>query len=142
MAGEKVISGNLRLVLDSKTIYHATESSLSLSREVRERSTKDTDGIQRAKGIKSFEASASALGVYGSDGADTSDFEALFDIYDDDITESVDIQFIPDESDATVAYEGKAIITALEGNFANEEDATVSITLSGSETLKKVTLPL
>lgn len=139
---EKVISGNLRLVLDGKTIYHATESSLSLSREVRERSTKDTDGIERAKGIKTFEASASALGVYGSSNSTTSDFEGLFDIYDDDATESVQIQFIPDESDATVAYEGFAIITSLEGNFANEEDATVSISLTGSETLKKVTLPI
>lgn len=139
---EKVISGNLRLVLDGKTIYHATESSLTLSREVRERSTKDTDGIERAKGLKSFEASASALGVYGADNATTSDFEGLFDIYDDDATESVQIQFIPDESDATVAYEGFAIITSLEGNFANEEDATVSISLTGSETLKKVTLPI
>jgi len=142
MAGEKVMSGNLRIVLDGKTIFHATESSLSLSREVRERSTKDTDGIQRAKGIKSFEASASALGVYGADNASTLDFEGLFDIYDDDVMyENVPIQFIPDENETNVAYEGLAIITSLEGNFANEEDATVSISLSGSETLKKISIP-
>lgn len=135
------MSGNLRLILGEKEIYHATESSLSLSREIRERSTKDTDGVERAKGIKSFEASASALGVYGSDGATAVDFAGLFDLYNDDATASVAIQFMPDEADATVAYEGFAIITSLEGNFNNEEDATVSISLSGSGTLKKVTIP-
>ena len=74
MAGEKVMNGNLRMTLDEKTIYHSTECSVSLTREIRERSTKDTDGVERAKGQKSFSGSASALAVYLSDGEDAHDF--------------------------------------------------------------------
>ena len=140
MAGEKVLSGNMRLMIGSKTIYHATDATLTMTREIRERATKDTDGTEKAKGIKNFSASANALGVYNSDGTTASDFDALFAIYDDETTETVDIEFVPEESDATKKYTGKAIIDSLELNMANEEDATASINLNGSGTIKSETI--
>ena len=142
MAGEKVIDGNLRLTLDEKTVYHATECSLTVNREIRERSTKDTDGIEKAKGQKSWTASASALAVYASDGTETHDFGALFDLYDNDVDENVSIEFVPTEGDATFMFEGECIIESLEMNAAVEEDVTASISLQGSTKLRKVTLPI
>ncbi|HET8885235.1 MAG TPA: phage tail tube protein [Salinimicrobium sp.] len=132
MAGEKVISGNLRLTLDDGSIFHATECSLTMTRELKERSTKDTDGIERSKGIKSWSASASALAVYGSDGTGTNDFAALFNLYNDDTDTLVAVEFVQDETDAVYKFVGSAIIESLEMNAANEEDATASISLSGS----------
>lgn len=142
MAGEKVMSGNMRLTLDGSTVYHATEASLTLSRETKERSTKDTDGREVAKGIKSFSASASALGTYGSDGVDaTHDFEALFDLYNDDTDTRVQVEFVPDEGDAVFKLQGFGIITSLELNAPNEEDSTASISIEGGA-MTKVTLPV
>ena len=135
------MSGNLRLTLDGKTVYHATEATLSLSRATKERSTKDTDGREIAKGIKSFTATASALGVYASDGVDTNDFGALFDLFNDDTDSTIAVEFVPDEADATFKLGGSAIITSLELNAPNEEDSTASITLEGGA-MTKTALPV
>ena len=140
MAGEKVMSGNGRFTLDGKTVYHATECTLSLSRETKERSTKDTDGRELGKGIKSFSMSTSALAVYGSDGAQTHDFGGLFDMYNDDSDTPVSLEFVPDEGDATFKFTGSGIITSLEGSFTNEEDGTSSLTIEGGA-MTKVAIP-
>jgi len=140
MAGEKVISGNMRLNIDGKTVYHATDATLTMTREVRERATKDTEGTEKAKGIKNFSASANALGAYNSDGTSTNDFSGLFQLYNDDSTDTVDIEFVPSESDATKKYTGKAIIDNLELNMPNEEDSTASINLSGSGVITEETI--
>ena len=140
MAGEKVISGNMRLNIDGLTVYHATDATLTMTREVRERATKDTDGTEKAKGIKNFSASANALGAYNGDGTSSNDFSGLFAIYDDDTTETVSIEFVPSESDATKKYTGQAIIDNLELNMPNEEDATASINLNGSGTITEETI--
>lgn len=141
MAGEKVMNGNLRMTLDEKTVYHSTECSVTLTREIRERSTKDTDGVERAKGQKSFSGSASALAVYLSDGEDAHDFGALFDLYNDDTDTAIPIEFVPSEGDASFMFKGECIIESLELNLAVEEDGTASISFSGSKKLEKVDLP-
>ena len=141
MAGEKIMSGNMRLTLDGKTIYHATEASLSLSRATKERTTKDIEGRQVAKGIKSFSASASALGVYASDGVETHDFKGLFDLFNDDSDTQVQVEFVPDEADATYKLQGSGIITSLELNAPNEEDTTASISIEGGA-MASIALPV
>ena len=137
MAGEKIISGNMRITLGGKTVYHATEASLSLSREFKERATKDTDGTERSKGKKSWTASTSALGVYLSDGVDTNDFFALFDLYNDDTDTPIAVEFVPDEADAEYKLTGNGFIESLEKNLPNEEDSTVSISIVGSGAMTK-----
>lgn len=137
MAGEKVISGNMRLTLGGKTVYHATEASLSLSREFKERATKDTNGTERAKGKKSWTASTSALGAYLGDGVGTNDFFGLFDLYNDDTDTPIEIEFVPDEADAEYKLIGKGFIESLEKNLPNEEDSTVSISIVGSGEMTK-----
>jgi hypothetical protein len=140
MAGEKVISGNLRITLNEKTVFHATECSLTMSRELKERNTKDTNGIQRAKGVKSWSASTSSLAVYGGDGVGSNDFFALFDLYNDDTDTTIAVEFVPSEGDATYKLSGQGVIESLEMNAANEEDATASISISGSNAMTKVAI--
>lgn len=137
----KVISGNLRIKLDDKTIFHATEATLSLSREVRERATKDTLGIERAKGTKDWTCTSSALGTYDADGA-THAWDDLFELYDDDSDTTINIEFVPDEADATFMLQGLGIITQLDMNANNDEDATASITIIADGKLNKITLPV
>lgn len=140
MAGEKVISGNMRLTVEGKTVYHATDATLDLGREFKERSTKDTNGIERAKGKKNWTASSNALAVYGSDGVDTNDFFALFDIYNDDTDTAVAIEFVPDETDAAYKLTGTGFIESLSKNMPNEEDATVSISILGNGAMTKTAI--
>lgn len=136
MAGEKVISGDLRLKIDGKTIFHATSCSLSMARELKERATKDTNGVENAKGRKTWSATADALGVYKSDGVLTHDFKALFDIYNDDADTALAVEFLPDEvggiGSQVFKYTGTGILTALDGTFENDADATISLTVTGS----------
>ena len=131
MAGEKVMSGNARWTLDGKTVYHAQSCSLSFTRAVKERTSKDIEGRQVAKGIKSFSISISALAVYGSDGTATHDTRALFKLYNDDSDTRIVLEFIPDEADGNWKLIGEGIITDLSGDFANQEDGTSSMTIEG-----------
>ncbi len=140
MAGEKVIAGALRITLAGKKVYHSTECSLTLSRELKDRNTKDTDGIKRAKGKKSWSASTSALAVYGGDGIASVDFFALFDLYDDDADIPIAVEFVPSEADGTFKLSGFGIIESLEMNAPNGEDSTASISISGDNKMNKVAL--
>jgi hypothetical protein len=140
MVNGKVISGKLRIKLNAKTVYHATECNLTMSRELKERNTKDTNGIQRAKGVKSWSASTSSLAVYGGDGSSSHDFFALFDLYNDDTDATIAVEFVPSEGDATFKLSGQGLIESLEMNAANDEDATASISISGFNAMEKVAI--
>lgn len=142
MAGEKVIAGALRITLEDKKVFHSTECSLTLSRELKERNTKDTDGIKRAKGKKTWSASTSALAVYGGDGVTAVDFFGLFDIYDNDDDTPIKVEFVPSEADGTFKLTGFGIIESLEMNAPNGEDATASISISGDNKMNKMALPV
>lgn len=135
----KVISGNLRLELDGKTIFHATNCSLTMNREFRERSTKDTTGIERAKSTKSWSASYEGLAVYAG-GTTSHDFKSLFELYDDDDDTPVSVEFTPDEDDATWYFQGTGFIESLEGNFAVREDATISLSVLGNGAIETKTI--
>jgi predicted secreted protein len=129
----------LRISLDGKTVFHSTEASISLSREFKERSTKDTDGIEVAPGVKSFSASCSALAVQSLPAGVTTAlaFSELFDKYDADV--ALDIEFVLDAI-GTTGYKGKCFVESLEMNAPNEEDATASISLRGSGIIEKFTV--
>lgn len=130
----------LRILLDGKTVFHSTEASISMSREFKERSTKDTDGIEIAPGVKSWSASCSALGVQALPVGATNAlaFEQLFDKYDGDSTIDIEFKLVGDpDAVGTTFYKGKAYIESLELNAPNEEDATASISLRGSGVIEK-----
>lgn len=141
MAGEKVISGNLRLTLDGKTIFNATDCSLSLSRETKQRAaTKDTASGVNTKGQKNWSASYNGLAMYAGDGVGTHNFFALFDIWDDDTDTPVVVQFVPSEGDAEFLLAGPGIVTDLSGNWNVDEDGTCSLTVSNAGDLVKTAI--
>lgn len=131
------MSGNARFTFDGKTLYHATECSFSFTRATRERATKDTNGRELAKGIKSFSLTASSLATYDSDGVESHDLGSLFDMYNDDSDTPIQVEFVPDESDGTFKFSGTGIMTSLEGTFTNEEDGTSSLTIEGGAMTKE-----
>ena len=137
MAGEKVISGNLRLTVDGKEIFHAINCGLDLSREFKERATKDTTGVERAKGTKSWTASFDGLAVYAG-GTTSQDFASLFDLYNDDTDTPIDVEFIPSEADKEYTFVGEGFIDSLSGSFPNDEDGTISLSIVGSGAMTKV----
>lgn len=137
MAGEKPISGNLRLTLDGKTIFHAMNCSLSMTRDFKERATKDTTGTERAKGTKSWSASFDGLATYAG-GTTAHDFASLFDLYNDDTETPIDVEFVPSESDHTHTMVGEGFIDSLDGTFPNDEDGTLSLSVVGSGAMTKV----
>lgn len=141
MAGEKVMKGDARFTLDGKTVFHAIDCSMDFTRATRERNTKDTNGRELAKGIKSFSIGINSLAVYNSDGSTSHDFKSLYLAYHDDSEDKIAVEFLPDETDATFKLTGEAIITNMSGNFANEEDGTASLTLEGGE-MTPVDLPV
>ena len=146
MANEKKISGNLRLRLDGKVIFDATSCTLSMSREVTQTTgTKDSAAGSNSKGTKSWTASYNGLGVYAGDGNGGHQFKDLVDYWNDDTNTLVHVEFVPSEGDYTWYYEGDAIITQLDGVFNFSEDATVTMTATGSGDLlpvdKNVTAP-
>lgn len=139
MAGEKNISGNLRLRLDGKVIFDASSCTLSLSRETTQRAgTKDSAAGASTKGTKSWTASYNGLGVYAGDGADGHQFENLVDFWNDDTETLIHCEFVPSEGDYQFYYEGDGILTQLDGVFNFSEDSTISMTITGTGDLSKV----
>lgn len=139
MAGEKVQSGNLRLMLNDKKIFDATGCSLSLQRDTKQRAaTKDTAAGATTKSTRTWSAGFNGLAIYASDGADAHDFKALFDLWKDDTDTLVEVEFVPDEADYKWYYQGNGIITALDGTFNVDEDATISLTVTGSGDISAV----
>lgn len=136
---------DLRFTLDGKTVYHATSCSISMTRATKERATKDTTGTEMAKGIKSWSGSGDGLAVMALPAGvtDSQAFEDLFDMYDDDDSANlVDVEFTlgPAGTTGDTYYKGKAIITQLDATSPNEEDATVSFSLTGSGVVEKAAI--
>ena len=125
------MSGNARIHIGGKTVYHATECTLSFTREMKERSTKDTNGVEKAKGKKSHVVSISALATDQGDGTETLDFGGIFALFNDDTDTQVDWEFIPDEAPAKYKYSGSGVIPSMDGNFVNQEDGTCSFSIEG-----------
>lgn len=139
MAGDKVLSGNLRLRLNQKTIFDATGCSLSLQRDTKQRAaTKDTPAGATTKSTRTWSASFNGLAVYAGDGNDGHNFEDLFDLWKDDTEDLVEVQFVPSNTDYTFYYQGEGILTALDGTFNVDEDGTISLTVSGSGDISKI----
>jgi hypothetical protein len=135
MAGEKNISGNLRLKLNGKVIFDATGCNLDLTRETTQRAgTKDSAAGSSTKGTKSWTASYSGLGVYtsGGTGADGHEFKDLVDLWNDDSENLVEVEMVPSETDYKFYYQGYGIITSLGGVFNFSEDSTISISVQGT----------
>ena len=134
MANEKNIRGNLRLRLNGRVIFDSTSCTISLSRETTQRTgTKDSAAGASTKGTKSWTVSYNGLGVYAGDGTGGRQFKDLIDYWNDDSTDVLLVEMIPEESDHTWYYKGDGgIITQLDGVFNFSEDSTISMTVTGT----------
>lgn len=137
-----IIEGNARFTLDGNTVFHSTSCSLSLARATKERATKDTNGTEVAKGIKSWSATGEQLGVLELPAGATQAqaFAGLYDLYNDDSDTLIDFEFIPKNESALFKYKGQAIMTALDISLPNEEDSTSTYSLTGSGIIEKETI--
>jgi hypothetical protein len=146
MAGEKVLSGNLRLWLNDLPIFDATGCSVSFARETKKRAaTKDTSAGASTKSTRTWSAGYNGLAIYASDGSTHHDFKALVDLFNDDTDTLVQVDFVPSNSDYTYYLKGNGILTALDGTFNVDEDGTISLSIEGVGDLlpvsKSVTAP-
>src|SRR5690606_30481750 len=101
--------------------------------------TKDTKAGAATKGTRTWSASYNGLAIHASDGTGTHDFFALFDLWKDDSDTLIEVEFVPASGDSSLSYfAGEGIITDLSGNFAVDEDGTISLSITGSGDINRV----
>jgi len=144
MADKKIIQGgDLMLFFDGKSIAEATSHSLSIQFESTETTTKDQGGYWKNFDYKSASWTATSENLM-SDSTDGYTFKDLFDaavskeqfdvVFGPKISAQASSTEVPeggwDESTANY-YSGKVIITSIELNAPNGDNATYTINLQG-----------
>lgn len=150
MATKKIIKGNNLMLFDDagKSYAYATNHSISLSSEQGDTSSKD-HGLWSAAEITKYSWEITSENLYT-----TEDYSKMFDamILGEPITVKFGLKSETDNTktvadgdyenwslNTTDYYEGKVLITSLQANANNGENATYSVTLTGSGKLKHVT---
>lgn len=137
--------GDLMLFLDNKTLAFATSHKLSVNVETVETTSKDNGGKWVSKAARKISWNVSSENLFIEKGDSTKKQSAFGDLYDLMIArEPIDAVFskatnagedeIPAEgwtADSTGKYAGKVIITSLEANASNGDNATYSVSMEG-----------
>ena len=147
--------GDLMLFINNKSIGYATSHSLSISADTKETSTKDSGGKWQTSevGIISWTASSENLYANEAEGMTYSElFNAMVDRTEIDAVftlegNSTNLE-TGDKEDkvptggwtpkAKSGYQGKVIITSIELNAPNGEDASFTVQFQGTGALKAV----
>ena len=146
----KIKGGDMMLFIGGKSIAFATSHTLSLGADTSDTSNKDEGGGGWASSeVTKRNWSANSENLVSADGAGNN-FDDLFDIYASG--QAVDAVFAVKKETATdvpsggwtnnttaPAYKGKVIITSLELNAPNGENATFTAEFTGVGALEKVT---
>ena len=146
--------GDLMLFINNKSIGYATSHSLSISADTKETSTKDSGGKWQTSevGIISWTASSENLYANEAEGMTYSDlFDAMVARTPIDAVftlEGNSTNLETGKSDevptggwtpkAKTGYQGKVIITSIELNAPNGEDASFTVQFQGTGALKAV----
>lgn len=149
----KVINGSdLMLFLDSKSIAFATNHKLSISAETVEISSKDTGGKWVSKAVRKLSWNMSTENLYSLDGAGSTyddlftmmterkEIEAIFTLEKDYAIKADNVPsggWIPSTDKQ---YKGKVVITSLELNAPNGDNATFTASFEGVGALSKVSV--
>ena len=113
-----------------QAVAHATSASLSMSMDLRDSTTKSSGGWSESLGgLKSWELSGDAFVEIGS--ITGADIEELWTIWA--AGAAVAVKF----GDSGMEYTGNAIINSISIDAGVEENATYSISLTGTGTLAK-----
>lgn len=114
---------------DKTPIAHSTSASFSISQDYRDITTKDSGGFQQnASGLRSFEISTDALQDYTAD----LDFQDLFNNIGN--RESIIVRFAERDTGGSSDkyYEGNVFVTSLSMDAGVEDNATYSVTFTGT----------
>lgn len=151
--GTKIIDGgDLMLFLNGHSIAFATSHSLSISAETSETTNKDIRGGWTSSKVKKLSWTCNTENLYADEGSGTT-FEDLFDL----MTAKTEITAIfglksqganadvPNTgwtpttplTDNTINYTGKVIITSLEINAPDDDNATFTCEFTGCGALTK-----
>ena len=126
---------NLRLYIDGVAIAHATESSISFSKDTRDASSKDTAGWKcTLSGLRSASISTSALAVLTANVG----IDQLFAAFASDAT--VAVRFTTDVAGEN-QFTGDFVLTSLEVNSPNEENVTLSASLESAGEVTQIVNP-
>lgn len=154
MAANKIIKGRDLMLFDNDghSYAYATNHTLTITAETTDVSSKD-HGVWGASEVSKYTWEVTSENLYTTD-----DYDALFDkmlagsaivIRFGLKTEQADLSknvadgdtSLPYWTSQTTFYEGKAIVTSLVANANNGENATYSLTLTGTGSIKKTTQP-
>lgn len=143
--------GDLMLFIGGKSIAFATSHKLSINVETVETTSKDSGGKWVAKSARKISWNCNTENLYSNDGEGVT-FDQLFDMLV--AREEVDAVFCLEKDYASKAdsvptngwlpstsgtYSGKVIITALESNAPNGDNATFTASFEGVGALTKTT---
>jgi TP901-1 family phage major tail protein len=113
-----------------QAVAHCTSASLSMNMELRDSTTKSSTGWQsNLGGLRSWELSSDAFVEIGS--ITGADIEELWTIWE--ARTEVAVKF----GHTNMEYTGNALITSISIESGVEENATYSISLTGSGALAK-----
>ena len=147
--GQVINGGDLMLFIGGKSIAFATSHKLSINVETVETSSKDTGGKWVSKAARKISWNCSTENLYSNDGEGVN-FDQLFDMLV--AREEVNAVFCLEKDYANKAdevpeggwipstagtYSGKVIITALEANAPNGDNATFTASFEGVGALTK-----
>lgn len=141
--------GDLMLFIDGKSVAFATSHKLSINVETVETTSKDSGGKWVSKTARKISWNCSTENLYSNDGEGVNfddlfdklvarqEIDAVFCLEKDYATKADEVPtggWIPSD---TGTYSGKVIITALEANAPNGDNATFTATFEGVGALTK-----
>jgi len=135
--GTPIKGKNLRIRIDDKLVYHATEAGLSISVNMESISTKDTQGEINTPSNYTWSLSISALvaEIASSETALLATHNPFNALTAKTLAmEEVDVEFTTDETGDTI-WSGKAYFTQADFTAPNEGYATGSFSLQGNGNL-------
>lgn len=148
--GQVINGSDLMLFLGGESIAFATNHKLSISAETVETSSKDTGGKWVAKAVRKLSWNMSTENLYSLDGAGSTyddlftkmtareELDAIFTLEKDYKTKADEVPVGGWLPSTTGQYKGKVVITSLELNAPNGDNATFTASFEGVGALTKV----
>lgn len=148
--GQVINGGDLMLFLGGTSIAFSTSHKLSISAETVETSSKDNGGKWVAKAVRKLSWNMSTENLYSLEGAgktyddlftmmtDRTEIDAIFTVEKDYATKADEVPAGGWVPMTTGQYKGKVVITSLELNAPNGDNATFTASFEGVGALTKV----
>ena len=148
--GQVINGGDLMLFLGGTSIAFSTSHKLSISAETVETSSKDNGGKWVAKAVRKLSWNMSTENLYSLEGAGKTyddlftmmtgrtEIDAIFTVEKDYATKADKVPEAGWTPMTTGQYKGKVVITSLELNAPNGDNATFTASFEGVGALTKV----